>query len=242
MCVYIYTNGFHYDIFIHAYDIVLLLSTLFLCPSVVNWIRNAPHRVACMNTWSCIGDTVWGGSATLKRWDPAGGSTSVGVSFGVYSSLPLLVLFLCFLDVDRDVTSHFLETADYCHAFPFMPLPLLRKLPPDLWVQVILPFTSCFWSWHFTTAQKSSHYSLSPCGSLSLSHLVPLVLWLRFFCVCGPVSFIRVVYREMAEGNFALFFFSSSLCWDVISSGRSLLTSWTRSSWATSPSLLALKL
>lgn len=134
----------------------------------------------------------------MRRWNPAGESPSVGMSLVGLRHLPLLVHIFCFQDVDRNVISHFQETADCCHASPAI-------VEASSGPVSTTPFRTSFGAWCFTTAEKSGYFShVGRPPSLS-SQSVLLVLQLRFSYVCDPVSFFRVVYREMAEGNFALF-------------------------------------
>jgi hypothetical protein len=68
-----------------------------LMPAVV-WMRNVPHMHMGLNTWTPDGGTVWEGYGTCRRWNLAGGSTSLGAGFVVLKPGPASCLFpLCFL-------------------------------------------------------------------------------------------------------------------------------------------------
>lgn len=61
-------------------------------PSAVDWMRNVPHRLNFLNTWSPVDGAVWGGYRTLRMGSLAGGSMPLAV--GVYSltSFPAVLL------------------------------------------------------------------------------------------------------------------------------------------------------
>lgn len=57
------------------------VSTMSIEEGVVVWMRNAPHKFRYLNTWSPVGDTVWGGYVTFQMLGHAGESTSLGAGW-----------------------------------------------------------------------------------------------------------------------------------------------------------------
>lgn len=62
------------------------------CPLayVVIWLRNVPHRLMCLNTWSPVGSTVWKGYRNFRGWSLTRGSVSLEQALGVHSFALLL--------------------------------------------------------------------------------------------------------------------------------------------------------
>lgn len=70
-----------------------------------------------------VGDAVWGGCGTFRKWNLTGASSP---GFEVYGLDPLSVLFYCFLYGDENVTSRLPDPAagvpKGCRCVPFWTL------------------------------------------------------------------------------------------------------------------------
>lgn len=110
---------------------------------VVVWIRDVP-----IGSWSPVGDVVWGGYGTSRRWSFAGGS-HWGWALKFYSLFPLPV-------------------RPHSFSHPCLPVPHPSLSPPPLLSTSVCPYKAVN---HFpdpaSTPGLPHHDGLSPSGSTS---------------------------------------------------------------------------